>query len=532
MDGPKGDEPLPQHMEPQQDFTSHTIAMRAALEHCVGELKFLLGDDILGEDPNEDGGIRHRLDRWSQEVSSRHQLSEEARNALAPALLTKERRKRALDIFLGKWKNEEPESVPIDVVKIVRGECANGGKDGGDGNIEIELSSLDFKQRYVYGNIPAIVRDLGEEEGPFFPLASKWNKDSVKEWFLRNVGSDTMVPVKKPASSTRDETLDADGRAIECDEVEMSMKDWIDYCQSSNGATRPKEKPLYLKDWHLVQFLEGKGVSQALDDSPLYSVPTVFSRDILNPFLLRFIGGDFRFCYWGPAGSYTALHSDVLHTFSWSFNVIGEKKWTFYPPTVGSDKSDGETNLLRSFVLTQKEGDAIFVPSGWKHEVVNVIETISVNHNWCTAASVDRVWECITVEIAAVEKEADAWKLPKEDWASRENMLRGCIGLDVTAFFFALLVSLLDDLAWFGGESCGEDDDSERYFDSFHLTRQLLVMMDNDAATMGACNCDHSLSKRLSAILSSEHRAHEALLVAKKASQAFSVLFESQSIFQ
>jgi len=34
----------------------------------------------------------------------------------------------------------------------------------------------------------------------------------------------------------------------------------------------------------------------------------------------------------GPRGSWTALHADVLRSFSWSFNVCGRKRWLLFPP--------------------------------------------------------------------------------------------------------------------------------------------------------------------------------------------------------
>ena len=39
-----------------------------------------------------------------------------------------------------------------------------------------------------------------------------------------------------------------------------------------------------------------------------------------------------RFCYVGPRGSWTPLHRDVLHSFSWSCNLSGRKLWIMYPP--------------------------------------------------------------------------------------------------------------------------------------------------------------------------------------------------------
>ena len=99
-----------------------------------------------------------------------------------------------------------------------------------------------------------------------------------------------------------------------------------------------------------------------------------------------------------------------------------------------------------SFSFTQLEGEAVFVPSGWQHKVRNIEETLSVNHNWFTAASIDRIWECILIEAKSVEDECNQWGIPSDDLDARETMLRGCIGLNVSMFFLALLFSLVQEM--------------------------------------------------------------------------------------
>ncbi|PNW85229.1 hypothetical protein CHLRE_03g177007v5 [Chlamydomonas reinhardtii] len=44
------------------------------------------------------------------------------------------------------------------------------------------------------------------------------------------------------------------------------------------------------------------------------------------------VTSDYRFCYLGPAGSWSPLHSDVLRSHSWSANVCGRKRWLLVPP--------------------------------------------------------------------------------------------------------------------------------------------------------------------------------------------------------
>lgn len=57
--------------------------------------------------------------------------------------------------------------------------------------------------------------------------------------------------------------------------------------------------------------------------------------------------------------------------------------------------------------VTQEAGDAIFVPSGWYHQVTNLEGTISINHNWFNGFNVLEVWTFFQFEYAAVEKELE-----------------------------------------------------------------------------------------------------------------------------
>lgn len=90
---------------------------------------------------------------------------------------------------------------------------------------------------------------------------------------------------------------------------------------------------------------------------------------------------DFRFVYLGPKGTFTPLHRDVYGSYSWSANVVGRKMWWFFPP--GTEAKLRERNGLMFDVrgtdrealgikIIQEEGEVIFVPSGWHHQVANL----------------------------------------------------------------------------------------------------------------------------------------------------------------
>lgn len=44
-------------------------------------------------------------------------------------------------------------------------------------------------------------------------------------------------------------------------------------------------------------------------------------------------------------------------------------------------------------LVDQKEGETIFVPSGWHHTVENIEDTLSVNHNWLNGYNLMGCWK-------------------------------------------------------------------------------------------------------------------------------------------
>eukprot|EP00967_Tisochrysis_lutea_P156902 scaffold317240_cov31-Tisochrysis_lutea.AAC.1 len=165
----------------------------------------------------------------------------------------------------------------------------------------------------------------------------------------------------------------------------------------------PNRQLGYLKDWHLPR-LHPKVASDT------YSPLDVFGFDGLNAWCDGRDADDYRFVYAGQAGTWTALHHDVLCSHSWSANVVGRKHWILFPPAVTELLFDGQGNLVpdarpsawkqyssavraslsqawaKRVEATQGVGDVVFVPAGWHHQVHNVAGTVSVNHNWICAS--------------------------------------------------------------------------------------------------------------------------------------------------
>lgn len=90
---------------------------------------------------------------------------------------------------------------------------------------------------------------------------------------------------------------------------------------------------------------------------------------------------DFRFVYLGPGGTFTPLHRDVYGSYSWSANVVGRKVWWLFPPGTETQLREGSGLMFDvrgtekeqlGVKIVQEEGEVIFVPSGWHHQVVNI----------------------------------------------------------------------------------------------------------------------------------------------------------------
>ncbi|TEB15906.1 hypothetical protein C9890_0586 [Perkinsus sp. BL_2016] len=177
---------------------------------------------------------------------------------------------------------------------------------------------------------------------------------------------------------------------------ETSLRDWY-----SLGERRP-----YLKDWHVNR------------KKRLFRAPKLFHEDWLN--------SEYEFLYWGCEGSSTPRHSDVLNSFSWSLNLLGVKKWTFY-------LTSGPV-----FVY-QKSMCAVFVPSGVEHEVENISECISVNCNWFNRHNVAKVYTYLIDErntlIAELCKFGVTWEIDHDQKSDTiEDMMPAACGLRITEF--------------------------------------------------------------------------------------------------
>ncbi|KAJ2437635.1 hypothetical protein GGF42_008557 [Coemansia sp. RSA 2424] len=170
------------------------------------------------------------------------------------------------------------------------------------------------------------------------------------------------------------------------------------------------EHRLYCKDWHFTR-----------SPSPYraFSLLPHLSNDWLNAYYEEVKGDDYKFAYLGGQGTWTPFHEDVFRSYSWSANICGEKEWILVPPGQNDLFTDVNGNWahslmdyderrfprlgeLKKFKVVQGPGETMFVPSGWWHQVRNVGDTISINHNWANEFNLGRMYERLVHDLQSV----------------------------------------------------------------------------------------------------------------------------------
>lgn len=126
-------------------------------------------------------------------------------------------------------------------------------------------------------------------------------------------------------------------------------------------------------------------------------------------------------------------------------NIVGRKKWLLFPPGEENKLKDAFGNLpltfepdkyenIKYFEIIQEKGDALFVPSGWHHQVVNDLNTISINHNWINACNIHIVWKALQNSLMMVEHQIEEFQNTPEFPSQCQLILKSLFGMDFKSF--------------------------------------------------------------------------------------------------
>ncbi|XP_056631551.1 2-oxoglutarate and iron-dependent oxygenase JMJD4 [Diorhabda sublineata] len=300
-----------------------------------------------------------------------------------------------------------------------------------------DLTYASFFSNYMLPNIPCIIKGITDN----WQCSSLWIKDEAVnfDYLSEQYGSD-LVHVYKCRERFYNTQKCYTG----------SFKDYLNTFQENTSRASILTINEYVKNWHLsLQHPEDK----------FYEVPLYFASDWLNEFCVNNLEDDYRFVYMGPSGTWTPFHHDVFSSYSWSANIIGTKKWIMVPPGSEEYAKDSLGNLiydiqsiassedtpqsLKVIEVFQNAGEAIFVPSGWHHQVHNFGYTISVNHNWVNGCNVHFMYDLLLKTLEDVKVEISDCNDMEGFEDHCQLMLNSLFGMDFKTFYqFLMYIAL------------------------------------------------------------------------------------------
>jgi JmjC domain, hydroxylase len=285
-----------------------------------------------------------------------------------------------------------------------------------------DLPYDDFCTKYMYQNIPVIIQGISET----------WS--CSKDWVTKDANAPQLVPnllyIQLQFGNDIVPVHEQSVAGFQCPQQrpdvnqskQMTVREfvswWINRNPNNSHHQHNHDSLLYLKDWKFAM---------AHSKSSIYELSHYFHDDWLN----EGTNGAYKFIYLGPKGTCTALHADVLRSFSWSTNICGQKLWCLIPPQythllydcfgtklayhIHADMSNSTNDKVCNFMsilypglryvrkyaisVIQQAKETIFVPSNWFHTVENMSDTLSINHNWFNAANICQCWQYVESKV-------------------------------------------------------------------------------------------------------------------------------------
>ncbi|XP_036940319.1 2-oxoglutarate and iron-dependent oxygenase JMJD4 isoform X2 [Acanthopagrus latus] len=298
--------------------------------------------------------------------------------------------------------------------------------------IDKELSYSKFFKKYLLPNHPCMFSRRFTED---WKCRKQWVSEEGKPNFQKLLQEFDETPV--PVANCNAKEYNANPKQV------MPFKEFIHYWKEyiQNGHSSPKGC-LYLKDWHM---------------------------------------------------SRTPFHADVFRSYSWSANICGRKKWLLYPPGQEEFLRDTHGNLpydvtsaelrdrglfphseeaCQPLEIIQEAGEIIFVPSGWHHQVYNLEDTISINHNWLNGCNIDIMWQFLQNELSSVQKEINEWRNTMDSWHQHcQVIMKACSGINYGEFASFLKIIAGNRMTFLNACSSGDSSDYPR-----HLSETLTTL--------------------------------------------------------
>lgn len=353
------------------------------------------------------------------------------------------------DVIISPKRTSHPENR---VLRLL----ATGGIAGGkvDALEESTLPLPRFAREYMAKNEPVVIKGVTNA----WPSNKLWIKrlDNTPDFeYMSKEFGKSIVQVAKCG-----ERYFSDQKR-----VTMTLREFLEDMQANPPCDHLSAT--YAKDWHFVREFPG---------CTAYYTPEQFADDWMAVYwdALAAISNastdDYRFVYVGPKHSWTPLHRDVFCSNSWSANVVGRKLWLLFPPDVvpclvndkgcvynvlSEEQSEAFPEIGRALkkcrVVWQEAGEAIFVPSGWYHQVHNLEDTVSINHNWMNVYCIQNMWDHLQCERREAKNELAGYSfgetaVSEPDESNVQKLMKAQTGINYSEFCDFLLVNASQQL--------------------------------------------------------------------------------------
>jgi hypothetical protein len=279
-------------------------------------------------------------------------------------------------------------------------------------------------------NTPVLIRGAASTTRAY----KNWNDP---EYLLKTTQKTTQTTPDTQTSDTSSTTLFRATSGAAPLSADFSLPAYLNYCQSFDYW---EESPLYLFDRNAFLDPQHPWSLDFFDDfyqnCPYWNVHNNndnssdssshnYGHDLLQHLGCNKKRPDHTWIILGPKRSGSVFHLDPNATHAWNVSLKGRKRWIFYPPGVAPPgvhpSEDGDEVALplsvgewilqywqehverssskmtppneRPYECTAHPGDAIFVPHGWWHMVVNLDDdyNLAMTHNYVSPSNLGNV---------------------------------------------------------------------------------------------------------------------------------------------
>lgn len=234
------------------------------------------------------------------------------------------------------------------------------------------ISQVDFLNNYAIPNKPLLLTGIMNDS----IILKKWTKD----FFIKHYGDWLFI-----LSSNLGTGADTDRH--------IKLVDFFKYIEEPDDNNN-----FYLGGWQFELH-----APELLND---IETPDIFK--CWTSLLEKEKQKKYRWIFVGPAGSSIPLHIDFHNTSAWHLVIKGRKIWNFYPPEQNKYLYNGEVDTFnpdyvkyplfreaKAITCIQNEGEVVFNPSGWYHQVYNDLPGFSFTENFINSTNYLNVFDSL-----------------------------------------------------------------------------------------------------------------------------------------